>query len=61
MYEGEQCETKLESGSSLTAILYLFIILLFIAGVLILMKRETYQKEIREFRAQYFAAGEATD
>jgi len=42
MYEGDSCEIKLDADGSYTFILYIFIIAMFVAGVILLMQKDKF-------------------
>jgi len=49
MYEGDYCETKLDADGSYTFILYIFIILMFAAGIFLLLQRDKYKAIIKQY------------
>jgi hypothetical protein len=42
MYEGDSCEIKLDADGSYTFVLYIFIIAMFVAGVVLLMQKDKF-------------------
>jgi hypothetical protein len=52
MYEGDSCEIKLDADGSYTFILYIFIIAMFVAGVLLLMQRDKFRAQIKLYQQQ---------
>lgn len=49
MFEGDSCEIKLEASGSYTFILYIFIVAMFVAGILLLLQRDKYKGLIRKY------------
>ena len=49
MYDGDYCEIKLDADGSYTFILYIFIVAMFVAGILLLLQRDKFRAQIKQF------------
>ena len=54
MYEGDSCEIKLDADGSYTFILYIFIIAMFVAGVVLLMQKDKFNAQIKVYQQQRY-------
>jgi len=49
MYEGDYCEEKLDADGSYSFILYIFIVAMFVIGILLLLQRDKFKAQIAEY------------
>lgn len=49
MYEGDNCEIKLDADGSYSIILYIFIVAMFVAGILLLLQRDKFRAQIKQY------------